>query len=326
MRPGRQLAVLGVIFVVLYALVFFAGASGSWKERLEPRLGLDLVGGTRMTLQATNSLDGQPPTPENLEEARRIIDNRVNALGVAEAEVVTEGDRNIVISLPGENRNLSEVGSAAELRFRKVLKVADGSGVSLTQPQPTPEAGGDADAPQASPAPEASASPEASGDAGGQGGAAPSATPSAEPSPSAATGGDATIEQQLGAVREKVGKEAWDAANGLQAPADLSTQPELAEALEPFGTLTGREVAVLPANIQFNVPFISCEQLNDRPAASIKDPAAKWWPVRAPPSTSSTPPRSRGPTSATPRPRSTRPASGWSASTSPATARRSGPS
>ena len=127
MRPGRQLAVLGVIFVVLYALVFFAGASGSWKERLEPRLGLDLVGGTRMTLQATNSLDGQPPTPENLEEARRIIDNRVNALGVAEAEVVTEGDRNIVISLPGENRNLSEVGSAAELRFRKVLKVADGS-------------------------------------------------------------------------------------------------------------------------------------------------------------------------------------------------------
>ncbi len=281
MRPGRQLAVLGVIFVVLYTLVFFAGASGSWKERLEPRLGLDLVGGTRMTLQATNSLDGQPPTPENLEEARRIIDNRVNALGVAEAEVVTEGDRNIVISLPGENRDLSEVGTAAELRFRKVLKVADGSGVSLTQPQPqpqpTPEPGGDADAedPQAPASPEASASPQASENPGGQGGAAPSATPSADPSPSAATGGDATIEQQLIAVREKVGKEAWDAANGLQAPADLSTQPDLAEALEPFGTLTGREVAVLPANIQFNVPFISCEQLSDRPAASVKDPAAQ---------------------------------------------------
>ncbi|MCM0677972.1 protein translocase subunit SecD, partial [Micromonospora phytophila] len=129
MRPGRQLAVLGFIFVVLYLLVFFAGgASGGLKDRLEPKLGLDLVGGTRLTLEATNSIDGRPPTAENLEEARQIIESRVNAFGVSEAEVVTEGNRNIVISLPGENRELTEVGSAAELRFRKVLKAADGSG------------------------------------------------------------------------------------------------------------------------------------------------------------------------------------------------------
>ncbi|KAB1136579.1 protein translocase subunit SecD, partial [Micromonospora sp. AMSO12t] len=127
MRPGRQLAVLGLIFVVLYLLVFFAGgASGGLKDRLEPKLGLDLVGGTRLTLEATNSIGGQAPTAENLEEARQIIESRVNAFGVAEAEVVTEGNRNIVISLPGENRDLTEVGSAAELRFRKVLKAAAG--------------------------------------------------------------------------------------------------------------------------------------------------------------------------------------------------------
>ena len=110
MRPGRQLAVLGFIFVVLYLLVFFAGASGSWKDRLEPKLGLDLIGGTRVTLEATNSVDGKPPTAENLEEAREIIESRVNAFGVAEAEVVTEGNRNIVISLPGENRDLDRRG------------------------------------------------------------------------------------------------------------------------------------------------------------------------------------------------------------------------
>jgi preprotein translocase subunit SecD len=50
MRPGRQLAVLGLIFVILYLMVFFLGTGGmSWKERLEPKLGLDLVGGTRVT-------------------------------------------------------------------------------------------------------------------------------------------------------------------------------------------------------------------------------------------------------------------------------------
>ena len=81
MRPGRQLAVLGFIFVVLYLLVFFSGgASGGWKDRLEPRLGLDLIGGTRVTLEATNSVDGKPPTAANLEEARQIIESRVNAL------------------------------------------------------------------------------------------------------------------------------------------------------------------------------------------------------------------------------------------------------
>ncbi|PZF94601.1 protein translocase subunit SecD, partial [Micromonospora deserti] len=148
MRPGRQLAVLGFIFVVLYLLVFFSGgASGGWKDRLEPRLGLDLVGGTRLTLEATNTVDGRAPTAENLEEARQIIESRVNAFGVAEAEVVTEGNRNIVISLPGENRDITEVGSAAELRFRKVLKATDGSGAAAVP------------APAATPSPSGSASP-----------------------------------------------------------------------------------------------------------------------------------------------------------------------
>ncbi|MEU8189538.1 protein translocase subunit SecD, partial [Micromonospora carbonacea] len=181
MRPGRQLAVLGLIFVVLYLLVFFSGgASGGFKDRLEPRLGLDLVGGTRLTLEATNSLDGRPPTAENLEEARQIIENRVNAYGVAEAEVVTEGNRNIVISLPGENRDLTDVGSAAELRFRKVLKAADGSGAAAAPaPTPTPAPSGSASpAPSGSAKPSGSASPSgakatASPSAGGQGGGAP---------------------------------------------------------------------------------------------------------------------------------------------------------
>ncbi|MFI6823971.1 protein translocase subunit SecD [Micromonospora sp. NPDC050187] len=289
MRPGRQLAVLGAIFVVLYLLVFFAGgASGGWKDRLEPKLGLDLVGGTRLTLEATNSVDGGPPSAESLEEARTIIDNRVNALGVAEAEVVTEGDRNIVISLPGENRDLSEVGTAAELRFRKVLKVADGSGAAATPPPATPApSGSPAPAPSgsAAPAPSGSAAPQvsASPSTGGQGGGAPAPSGSASPAPSASASAPAApsasaapvpqgVEEQRKAVEQKVGAAAWQAANGLQAPANVSTDPALAERLKPFGTLTPREVAVLPATVQFNVPTITCEQLDGRPAGSISDP------------------------------------------------------
>ncbi|MFF5214279.1 protein translocase subunit SecD [Micromonospora sp. NPDC000442] len=283
MRPGRQLAVLGAIFVVLYLLVFFSGgASGGWKDRLEPRLGLDLVGGTRLTLEATNTLDGRAPTAENLERARQIIESRVNAYGVAEAEVVTEGDRNIVVSLPGENRELNEVGSAAELRFRKVLKIADGSG-SIPSPAPSesPSATPSGSAsPEATPSGSASPTPDAeatsSPDAGGQGGGAPTPTPSAtaSPAPSATPDEEVTqsIEEQRRAVEQKVGAEAWAAASGLQAPADLSADPSLADKLKPFGELTGREVAVLPAQMQFNVPTISCVQLDDRPPASISDP------------------------------------------------------
>ncbi|MEU6022758.1 protein translocase subunit SecD [Micromonospora sp. NPDC047134] len=285
MRPGRQLAVLGGIFVVLYLLVFFAGgASGGWKDRLEPRLGLDLVGGTRLTLEATNTLDGRAPTADNLEQARQIIESRVNAYGVAEAEVVTEGDRNIVVSLPGENRDLTEIGSAAELRFRKVLKIVDGSG-ALPAPAPAPSE--DAE-PAATPSPSGSTSPTPNAEAsaspsGGQGGGAPtpdpSQSPSAAPSPSASPSSDAgeepapqTLEEQRKAVEEKVGAEAWAAASGLQAPADFSADPSLAEKLKPFAELTGREVAVLPTQMQFNVPTIGCLQLDDRPPASISAP------------------------------------------------------
>ncbi len=298
MRPGRQLAVLGLVFVVLYLLVFFSGgASGGWKDRLEPRLGLDLIGGTRLTLEATNSLDGKPPTAANLEEARQIIESRVNAYGVAEAEVVTEGNRNIVISLPGQNRDLTNVGEAAELRFRKVLTATDGTGAAAA-PAPSPSASATpAPSGSATPRPSGSASPKASGgakataspSAGGQGGMAPTPTPSASaaaptpsapasaaPSPSAsAEPVSQSIEQQRKAVEQKVGPAAWAAASGLKAPADVTADPSLAEKLKPFGTLSPQEISVLPVDMQFNVPTIGCAQLDKRPAASIKDEKQK---------------------------------------------------
>src|SRR3954468_16393920 len=111
----RYFAVLALIIVGMYALIFFTGDSRT------PQLGLDLQGGTTVTLTARTP-NGKAPDPDDLELARQIIEQRVNGLGVAEAEVVTEGSSNIVISVPGDNgEQAKELGATAQLRFRPVI-------------------------------------------------------------------------------------------------------------------------------------------------------------------------------------------------------------
>ncbi|MQA34156.1 protein translocase subunit SecD, partial [Modestobacter roseus] len=112
----RYFAAFLLIVAGLYALVFLTG------DQRTPQLGLDLQGGTTVTLTARTP-GGEAPAREDLELARRIIEQRVNGLGVAEAEVVTEGDSNIVISVPGDDgERARELGTTAQLRFRPVLQ------------------------------------------------------------------------------------------------------------------------------------------------------------------------------------------------------------
>jgi preprotein translocase subunit SecD len=149
---GRYLGILAGIMVVLYALVFFTGDSAT------PKLGLDLEGGTQVTLQAQTP-DNRDPSSQSLNQARQIIEQRVNGLGVAEAEVVTQSPNRIVISVPGSNGDAAKsVGQTAQLRFRPVIT----SGA-------------------AAPAPPAST---ASPSAGASGSASPSASPAAKTAPS----------------------------------------------------------------------------------------------------------------------------------------------
>lgn len=287
-RPGRQLLVLGLVTVFLFGMMFFSGTSGmSWTERLEPRLGMDLVGGTRVTLLAATE-GGQAPSEDALERAREIIESRVNALGVEEAEVVAEGTNRIVVSVAGEPENaLRQVGDPAELRFRKVIARTLGLGVpedfdpsATPSPSPSPDA-----SPSPSPEPEENVGPspspspagEEEGDGGSGGQASPAPTPSPSPNASStgATGELATVEERQRAVQEKISAESMRAAFAFVNPEnDPDADPaEMLEAIRPFAELSGPEVAVLPAALQFYVPTISCEQLNARPAGSIQDPA-----------------------------------------------------
>ena len=114
-RPGRTVLAFFVGLAITFGLVALAG---SWT----PRLGLDLQGGTRISLVAS----GEGVNESRLKEAASIIDSRVNGSGVAEAEVTTQGERTVVVEIPGESRpDLEEtVKRQAQLRFRVVACTA----------------------------------------------------------------------------------------------------------------------------------------------------------------------------------------------------------
>ncbi len=128
-RPWRHLAAFAGIVVVLYALVFFTG------DKATPKLGIDLQGGTRVTLTARTESGGEPPR-EQLLQAQSIIEQRVNGLGVSGAEVVLDGT-NITITVPGEEGDQARsLGQTAQLRFREVVggPVAAMPAAAPTQP------------------------------------------------------------------------------------------------------------------------------------------------------------------------------------------------
>ncbi|NMH94100.1 protein translocase subunit SecD, partial [Pseudonocardia bannensis] len=114
-RPWRYLAAFAGIVVVLYSLVFFTGDG-----RPTPKLGIDLQGGTRVTLTARTDTGSVPPR-DQLIQAQEIIEQRVNGLGVSGAEVVLDGN-NLTITVPGEEGDQARsLGQTAQLRFREVV-------------------------------------------------------------------------------------------------------------------------------------------------------------------------------------------------------------
>ena len=166
-HPGRTLIVL---LCVVAALVGAMALANSWT----PKLGLDLRGGTTITLTASNTTGGGAVDPASLEQARTIIQSRVDSLGVGESEVTTAGDKQIVVSVPNVQQDelVRLVGQTAVLRFRAVY-AAEAVAPPVAPPPTT--------APSTSTAP--SASPGAAASEQAQ---APSATPTGNGRPAPA--------------------------------------------------------------------------------------------------------------------------------------------
>ncbi|MFC1463397.1 MAG: protein translocase subunit SecD [Candidatus Brachytrichaceae bacterium NZ_4S206] len=114
-------------------LVFWQEARG---RDLQIKQGLDLKGGLQVLL-ASDLPGGAQPTPEQMESARRIIEDRVNGLGVSEPIIQQQGDDRILVELPGvTDRNLAIdlIKQTGQLEFVDAgfTPLLDGTPISTT--------------------------------------------------------------------------------------------------------------------------------------------------------------------------------------------------
>ncbi|MEG4574385.1 protein translocase subunit SecD [Microcoleus sp. N3A4] len=113
----KQRSILALIFVLIIAAITVIVI-------MPTRLGLDLQGGSQLTIQVKTT----PTIPKidqgMLEAVRRIVENRVNGLGVSEALVQTVGEDQILVQLPGVNDPQQAervLGGTAKLEFLEQL-------------------------------------------------------------------------------------------------------------------------------------------------------------------------------------------------------------
>jgi preprotein translocase subunit SecD len=193
-QPGRALAALLVAIAALAGLMF-------WQGQTTPKLALDLAGGTSVTLTAVTE-KGKTPSDSLMNQAVAIMRNRVNGLGVSEAEVAKQGGNVIVVQVPGQgqSRVVGLIGTTAKLQFRQVY----------AETSATPAA------PAATPSGKATPSPGAS--------TTPSARPSVSGSPSVAPKSRA-LSQALTAPTPPASPPATPATRAPATPAPVTPGP-----------------------------------------------------------------------------------------------------
>jgi preprotein translocase subunit SecD len=235
---GRPLVLVLLLLVVLYGSMALSGTYA-------PSLGLDLRGGTTVTLKPIATTGGKIKSSD-LSTAENILSNRVNALGVGNAEVKREGS-NIVISLPGKNTQgaLDNIGKTALLSIRQVYEsndpsmtgalVADTSQTVTTSPAPSATA---STSPSTSPS--ATASPSAT--------TSPSATPAPASSPKAAGGTGPQIEP-AGFVRAASSASPTASAAASAAPAATSAASSATPSASPVAVPAVAETTPTAAEI-----------------------------------------------------------------------------
>ena len=107
----------GIVALVIFSLVMIF---------VKPtKLGLDLVGGSRLVLEAQTTPTIAKITPEMMDSLQFAIENRVNKLGVAETVVQRQGEKRLVVEIPAVkdlNQAKKFLGETAELAFKKEIQ------------------------------------------------------------------------------------------------------------------------------------------------------------------------------------------------------------
>ena len=167
-HTAARRALLAMVLITVALVGLLTGAHQWGDARWTPKLGLDLEGGTQMILEPRLT-GASTVSAEQIDQARDIIVQRVDAGGISGAEVTTQGGRNIVVSIPGTptESTLNAIRRSSQMQFRPVLAIADG----VLAPTPTDSASPTVD-PSASPAPSTTEAPVVS--------PAPEASPTAQ--------------------------------------------------------------------------------------------------------------------------------------------------
>mgnify|MGYP001092723341 CR=1 FL=1 len=236
-HPWRLIITFLVITAGLYALVFFTPGSTA------PKLGIDLQGGTRVTLLAKTT-DGSTPSRDSMKLARTIMERRINGSGVAGAQIQIDGSNQLVITVPGQD-NLEGLTRSAQLNIRPVI--AQWVNPALAQAAP----------------------PATGATATGTTGATPTSqdTPAATAEPESSSSAAATTAasgQGLRAGRDAI---APRAATSGQAPAGTaSSTPSAADTTATAATTTGAATTSDP-----NAPVTQAPKASEFPAGGNAD-------------------------------------------------------
>ncbi|WP_333738334.1 protein translocase subunit SecD [Streptomyces sp. IBSBF 2806] len=262
-KPGRSLALILIAIVGLTGGMFASGHT-------TPRLGIDLAGGTSITLEAKGD-QGSAINKANMDTAVDIMNRRVNGLGVSEAEVQTQGSKNIIVNIPkGTNSEEArqQVGTTAKLYFRPVV-AQEATGPAAATPSPSASASGGSSA-----SPNSSASPSASASGTGE-----KATSSTSPSASATSQGravtdglkaDATPSASAGAKAGSSPSPSAPPSGGASTGANAALQAK-------FATLDCSDKAVRTKageGVKPGVPTVACGEVDNVWYKYLLGPAA----------------------------------------------------
>jgi preprotein translocase subunit SecD len=119
----KQRLILGLILLLVAAAITVL-------VKMPMRLGLDLQGGSQLTIEAKPTKDIPKISEPELESIKKVIENRVNGLGVSEPLVQTMGNRQILVQLPGvsDPQEAEKVlGGTAQLDFREQKPDTEGA-------------------------------------------------------------------------------------------------------------------------------------------------------------------------------------------------------
>jgi preprotein translocase subunit SecD len=218
-HPGRALAAL-IALIVIMLLGALGGdlfSPGHWHKDFKVGLGLDLSSGTRVTMKAVPPSGGIPSSAE-MNEAISIILARVNGTGNSGAQVQTQGNQDLTVSVPGKSsqQTVSLVSTTAYLNFRQTLLYQGYTGPAT---------------PSATPSASASASPAVS--------SSPSASASASPTPSTSSTAKTSAKIVPAASASATPSTSASAKAGSSASASASPSPSASSSAPSSSTALG---------------------------------------------------------------------------------------